>query len=98
MDFIFHQPPLEEQLREFAKDPSKGPSLADVHFDVKTGMLSEWNKILLCLLQSDLQSKLPDICARQNVVLPSRSDKYYTNLVSERFQRLAQIWKHRQPN
>lgn len=60
-------------------------------------MLSEWNKKLLRLLQSDLQSKLPDICARQNVVLPSRSDKYYTNLVSERFQRLAQIWKHGQP-
>ncbi|KIM71037.1 hypothetical protein PILCRDRAFT_94052 [Piloderma croceum F 1598] len=96
-DFVFHQPPSEKQLREFANDPSKGPSLADAHFDVKAGMLSDWNKKLLRLLQVDFQSKLPDICARVNMSLPLRSDKYYTNLVSERFQRLAQIWKQGQP-
>jgi hypothetical protein len=64
---------------------------------MKAGMLSEWNKKLLRLLQVDLQSKLPDICAKENVVLPSRSDKYYTNLVSKRFQQLARIWKQGQP-
>ena len=97
MDFIFHQPPSEEQLRAFANDPSKGPSLADPHFDVKAGMLSDWNKKLLRLLQVDFQSRLPDICARENMEVPPRSDKYYTNLVSERFQRLAQIWRQGQP-
>jgi len=96
-DFVFHQPPSEEQLRAFGNDPSQGPSLADAHFDVKAGMLSDWNKKLLRLLQVDFQNKLPDICARENMTLPLRSDKYYANLVSERFQRLAQIWKQGQP-
>lgn len=96
-DFVFHQPPSEEQLRAFANDPSKGPSLADAHFDVKAGMLSDWNKKLLRLLQVDFQIKLPDICARENMLLPPRSEKYYANLVSERFQRLAQVWKQGQP-
>jgi len=96
-DFIFHQPPSEEQLRAFANDPSQGPSLADPHFDVKAGMLSDWNKKLLRLLQVEFQSQLPGICARENTVLPPRSDKYYANLISERFQRLAQVWKQGQP-
>ena len=96
-DFIFHQPASEEQLCTFANDPSKGPSLADPHFDVNAGMLSDWNKKLLRLLQVDFQSRLPDICARENMEVPLRSDRYYMNLVSERFQRLAQIWKQGQP-
>jgi hypothetical protein len=29
--------------------------------------------------------------------LPARTDKYYSNLVSKRFQRLAAIWKQGQP-
>ena len=96
-DFIFHQPASEEQLHAFANDPSKGPLLADPHFDVNAGMLSDWNKKLLCLLQVDFQSRLPDICARENMEVPLRSDRYYMNLVSERFQRLVQIWKQGQP-
>ena len=60
-------------------------------------MLSDWNKKLLCLLQVEFQSQLPGICARENTVLPPRSDKYYANLISERFQRLAQVWKQGQP-
>ena len=96
-DFILHQPLSEEQLHAFANDPSQGPSLGDLHFNVKVGMLSDWNKKLLHLLQVDFQSKLPDICARENTAVHLRSDKYYINLVSERFQWLAQIWRQGQP-
>jgi hypothetical protein len=97
LDFAFHEPPSAEQLQAFAKDPTKGPSLEDAHFDVKAGMLSEWNKKLLLLLQVTFQKELPGICARKGVTLPARTDKYYGNLVSERFQRLAAIWKQGQP-
>lgn len=97
LDFAFHEPPSTEQLRAFANDPTKGPSLEDAHFDVKAGMLSEWNKKLLLLLQVTFQKELPGICAQQGVTLPARTDKYYGNLVSERFQRLAAIWKQGQP-
>ena len=97
MDFIFHQPASEEQLCAFANDPSKGPSLADLHFDVNARMLSDWNKKLLHLLQVDFQSRLPDICARENMEVPLRPNRYYMNLVSKRFQWLAQIWKQGQP-
>ena len=96
-DFIFHQPASEEQLCTFANDPSNGPSLADPHFDVNAGMLSDWNKKLLCLLQVDFQSRLPDICAMENMEVPLRSNRYYMNLVSKRFQWLAQIWKQGWP-
>jgi hypothetical protein len=64
---------------------------------VKAGMLSDWNKKLLRLLQVEFQSQLLGICARENMVLPPRSDKYHTNLISERFQWLAQVWKQGQP-
>ena len=96
-DFIFHQPASEEQLCTFANDPSNGPSLADPHFDVNAGMLSDWNKKLLCLLQVDFQSRLPDICAMENMEVPLRSNRYYMNLVSKRFQWLVQIWKQGWP-
>ena len=97
MDFAFHEPPTAEQLQAFVDDPTKGPSLEDAHFDVKAGMLSEWNKKLLLLLQVTFQNELPGICAQQGMRLPPRTDKYYGNLVAERFQRLAYIWKQGQP-
>jgi hypothetical protein len=97
VDFVFHEPPSAKQLRAFAEDPTKGPSLEDAHFDVNAGMLSEWNKKLLRLLQVTFREELPGICAHQGIMLPARTDKYYGNLVTERFQRLAQIWKQGQP-
>jgi hypothetical protein len=97
LDFAFHEPPSAEQLKAFANDPTKGPCLEDAHFDVKAGMLSEWNKKLLLLLQVTFQKELPGICVARGVTLPARTDKYYGNLVSERFQRLAAIWRQVQP-
>ena len=97
LDFVLHEPPSDEQLRVFASDPSKGPSLTDPHFDVNAGLASEWNKKLLRLLQVAFQTQLPDICADQGIVLPPRTNKYYGDLVAERFQRLAHIWKQAQP-
>jgi hypothetical protein len=93
---MFHEPPSAEQLQAFAVDPSKGPSLEDAHFDVKAGMLSEWNKKLLRLLQIAFQTQLPEICRDRGIELPPRSDKYYGNLVAEKFQRLVPIWKRGQ--
>jgi hypothetical protein len=93
---VFHEPPSAEQLQAFADDPSQGPSLEDPHFDVKAGMLSEWNKTLLRLLQVDFQRRLPLLCANSGVTVPDMSNKYYTNLIAERFQRLAQVWKQGQ--
>jgi hypothetical protein len=97
LDFVFHEPPSAQQLRAFAEDPAKGPSLEDAHFDVNAGMLSEWNKKLLRLLQVTFQAELPGICAQRGMILPARTDKYYGNLVAERFQRLAHLWKQGQP-
>jgi hypothetical protein len=58
LDFAFHKPPSTKQLRVFANDPTKVPSLEDAHFDVKAGMVSEWNKKLLLLLQGTFQKEL----------------------------------------
>jgi hypothetical protein len=60
-------------------------------------MSSEWNKTLLRILQVQFQKELPRVCAEQDMELPYRSHKYYGNLVAERFQRLAQVWKQSQP-
>jgi len=97
LDFIFHEPPSAAQLQAFASDASKGPSVEDPHFDVKAGMQSEWNKRLLYLLQLDFRDRLPAECAKKNIIPPPRPDKYYGNLIAERFQRLAQVWKQGQP-
>ena len=42
-DFVGHEPVLMEALEEFITDPSKGLDL-DLHFDVKQGMWSDWNR------------------------------------------------------
>lgn len=80
-------------MEQFAADPAEGPNLADLHFDVKAGMRSEWNKkalqmmvIAFCKL---LQEEYEDV--------PDRSVQYFEELIRERFQRLAGIWKNAQP-
>jgi hypothetical protein len=82
-----------EALEHFAADPSMGPDLADLHFDVKAGMRSEWNKKALRLMQTEFCRQLDD----DYEDVPVRSAQYFEELFRERFQRLAGIWKNAQP-
>jgi hypothetical protein len=82
-----------EVLEQFATDPSKGPDLADLHFDVKQGMRSDWNRKALQLMQAEFCRQLEE--TYENV--PTRSAQYFEELIRERFQRLAGLWKRGQP-
>ena len=82
-----------EALEHFAADPSMGPDLADLHFDVKAGMRSEWNKKALRLMQTEFCRQLDEDYEH----VPVRSAQYFEELFQERFQRLAGIWKNAQP-
>lgn len=98
LDFIFHEPPSDVELQAFGRDPNKGPTIDNPQFDVKKGLRSEWNKHLLNLMIANFKEKLPDVVAQTTKgTVPPRSDDYYTSLFSERFQRLAKIWKQGQP-
>jgi hypothetical protein len=80
-------------LEQFAADPSKGPDLDDLHFDVKAGMRSEWNKKALRVMQTEFCRQLDE----NYDGIPVRSAQYFEELFRERFQRLVGVWKHAQP-
>jgi hypothetical protein len=92
-DFAGHEPVSEEALEEFTFDPMKGPDIADLHFDVKAGMRSEWNKKALQIMQAEFCKQLDE----EYESVPVRSTQYLEESFRERFQRLANVWKRAQP-
>jgi hypothetical protein len=80
-------------LEQFAADPAKGPKLDNLHFDVKAGLRSEWNKKALQLMSAEFRKELEE--DYENV--PVRSPQYIEELIRERFRRLVNVWKRAQP-
>jgi len=82
-----------EALERFAADLAEGPNLTDLHFDVKTGMQSEWNKKALQMKQTTFSKMLLE----EYKQVPEWSIQYFEELIWDTFQWLAGIWKNVQP-
>ena len=89
-----HIPASTEALQQFATDPSKGPDLEDLHFDMKGGMRSDWNQQALQLMRLDFKRQLEDSKDVDNI--PLRSQQYIDDIFKKRFQRLVTVWKNGQ--
>jgi hypothetical protein len=92
-DFAVHEPVTTAALEQFAADPVEGPKLNNLHFDMKAGLWSEWNKKALQLMLAKFRKELEE--DYENV--PVRSPQYIEELIRERFQWLVNVWKCVQP-
>ena len=65
-----------------------GPDPAKLQFDMRAGPDSQWNQRVLGILLE----KFKDVRETENWPLPDRSDKYFADLIRERFKRAATVW------
>ena len=90
-DFAEHHPVDIETVKAFEEDGGPGPDLADLHFDTTRGLTSKWNQKAFELIRIDF-------CARnrKDRNFPSRPNRYFIDLIQNRFKRLWNKWKRAQ--
>ena len=90
-DFAEHHPVVIETVKVFEEDGGPGPDLADLHFDTTRGLTSKWNQKAFELIRIDF-------CARnrKDRNFPSRPNRYFVDLIQNRFKRLWNKWKRAQ--
>lgn len=87
-DFALHVPASPTSVGNYIIRKGPGPDAEDLHFDMKGGLASEWNKKVFQLLVDKLREHLAT-----GTDAPERSEEYYLDLVEGRFKRLLSIWR-----
>lgn len=86
-DFVTHLAATASAIQSYI-DGGDGPNINDLHLDMQGSYSSEWNKRAFDLLLGEVRNRRD----REGWLLPMRSDRYFEELIRDRFKRLRIVW------
>jgi hypothetical protein len=92
-DFLSHGVPMAQQLEDFMDGSGPGPDASDLHWDFNSSVGSPWNQMVIHILMDKLEVML--IC--EGSTIQSRSQEYWKDAISKRFNHARHCWKQGKP-